>query len=213
MGPVKRNKTVKPNMASKAANTKNKTRASIEKTKKESKVSVTNAKSPKAKSKDNVTKAKPSEKYSTSPSNKGKLKETKATKAKATPEKIKGSKEQKISKPISLPISKSTTKKTTKNNKISPRNTRGNTTIDNSTNQSSKSKIEPSPRKLKLSKSKKQSPLKETKNVNKQGEMSKMAEKGRPRKDLKNLSTDKAKINSIKKNSQSDMNSKKREKC
>ena len=208
-GPVKRNKTVKPNMASKAANKKNKTRASIEKTKKVSKVSVTNAKSPKAKSKDNVTKAKPSEKYSTSPSNKGKLKETKATKAKATPEKIKSSKEQKISKPISLPISKSTTKKTTKNNTISPRNTRGNTSIDNSTNQSSRSKIESSPRKLKLSKSTKQSPLKETKNVNKQGEMSKVAEKGRPRKDLKNLSTDKAKINSAKKNSQSDMNSKK----
>ena len=208
-GPVKRNKTVKPNMASKAANTKNKTRASIEKTKKVSKVSVTNAKSPKAKSKDNVTKAKSSEKYSTPPSNKGKLKETKATKAKATPEKIKSSKEQKISKPISLPISKSTTKKPTKNNKISPRNTRGNTTIDNSTNQSSKSKIEPSPRKLKPSKSTKQSPLKETRNVDKQGEMSKVAEKGRPRKDLKNLSTDKAKINSVKKNSQSDMNSKK----
>merc|ERR1712080_629507 len=116
---------------------------------------------PKAKSKDNVTKAKPSEKYSTPPSNKAKLKETKETKARATPEKIKSSKEQKISKPISLPISKSTTKKNTKNNTISPRNTRGNTTIDNSTIQSSKSKIESSPRKLKSTKSTKQSPLKE----------------------------------------------------
>ena len=208
-GPVKRNKIVKPNMASKAASTKNKTRASIEKTKKVSKVSVTNGKTPKAKSKDNVTKAKPSEKYSTPPSNKAKLKETKATKARATPEKIKSSKEQKISKPISLPISKSTTKKTTKNNTISPRNTRGNTTIDNSTIQSSKSKIESSPRKLKSTKSTKQSPLKETKNVHKQNEIGKVAEKGRPKKDLKNLSTDKAKINSAKKNSQSDMNSKK----